>query len=235
MLYNIRIMAESLLLRMQTPDDVSQHYIRNGAPTVHVVTGLELADGSNLVASCHDPSRPEVTMALDWDEATAERVAEYYDRYLTASSASDGRWNCHNFVTEVKGWDVQWSDNAYPCYLPYKRRSVEPDQVQDQEAYAISGRLTMSRHSMLGLPDAQNLSVWGYGSNLVVASNTTTAEHYKGKIYPYKTPVQLGRVASWIVGADPTMPLKLPLRVRNMPEAAIKEADIGHELIRLCT
>jgi hypothetical protein len=202
-------MAETLQLRLQTPDDTSQRFIRNGAPTVHVVTGLELADGSNFVAPCHDSSRSEDVLTLDWEKANAEGVAEYYERYLTRPSVPDGRWNCHNFVTEVKGWDVQWSENAYPCYLPYKRRSIEPDQLQDQAAYAISGRFSMSRHSMLGLPDAQNLSIWGYRSNLVVASNTTTAEHYKGKIYPYKTPHQLGRVASWIVGADPVMPLKL--------------------------
>lgn len=203
-------MSEALQLRMQVPVNADQHLDRDGVLTAHIVTGVELADGSNFVGRSYNSSLPEDTLILEWEPAKAERVAEYFERYLAAPSMPNEGWNCHSFVTEAMGWDVQWSEKASPCYLPYERRQVGLDQLEDGVPYAISSRLRMPRHSMLGLPDpSQNLSVRGYCHNMVVADNTATLEQYKGKIYPYKAPCQLGRVASWIVDAR-ARPFRVP-------------------------
>jgi hypothetical protein len=207
-------MSETLQLRLQQ-EEIPAHPKHSPEPiAVQLVTGVELVDGTSFQGAGYSQYLPETTLSLEWPTDMAERVAEHYEKYLARFAQPDSDWNCHSFVADAMDWEVQWSSEGYPYYMPRKLRSVDPTQLQDQEPYAVSPIFKDIEHSMIGLPDpTQNLGVWGMRKNLRVAPNEATAKYYGGKIYPHKVPRRLGGIATRLLQSHDRIPLSVQHRV----------------------
>lgn len=186
------------------------------------VTGVELPDGTNWRGFNYEPQTPETNLALEWSVDNAERVAEFYQRYLTQPRGEqDSGWNCHSFVAMAMGWsDVRWK-GGFPGYMPKKLLPTSATSLQDGQPYAISTLGINLQHSVLGLPDpTKNLSVLGSGEELAITDNSAALKEYGGHFYRHKPPTKVDRLLARIACInDETIP--------------IEELQQGHQVSKL--
>ena len=165
----------------------------------YIVTGVEMADGRFIEGKQpYDDDQPTKIIALEWEKEKAERVADFYARYLGADSQPTDGWNCHKFVVDTMGWKVLWSEHANPYYLNPGFFAVK--NTVDEIPYVIRGKMDgvgFLTHSMLGLPDRNyTLGVDGHNAGLWVSPHAKVAKKYGDKIYRQYQPViqRLGKI-----------------------------------------
>ncbi len=159
-----------------------------------------MADGRFIEGKLYDGDQPAKTMPLHWEEEKAERVADFYTKYLAADSQPTDGWSCHKFVVHVMGWEVMWSDQGHPYYLTPGIFAVKNTMLRDETPYVVKGKMRGVRvlsHSMLGLPDPDyTLGVDGRDAGLWVKPHAAITRKYGDKIYQQYQPItqRLGRV-----------------------------------------
>lgn len=197
-------MSETLQLHHQLRHGVrwtadnARMYVTN-----QVVTGVELPDGTNFRGVAYRQDLPEQTTTLTWPTEQSERVAEYYQRFLTKDEVGKAGWNCHSFVAHVMGWNVRWDAGAYPYFMPFKHKSTPPTELENGVPYAVNkGVLAPTfTHSVMGLADpTHNLGVNGFLNQLYITSNETTRHQYAGNFQEHVAPRIASRAVSHLMG-----------------------------------
>jgi hypothetical protein len=110
----------------------------------------------------------------------------------------------------VMDWDVLWDKKAGPYDMLYDHQVVDPSQLKDQQPYALAKTFSGLQHSMMGLPDPErNLGVWGFQSDLCVATNEMTLNRYGCTVHSHVVSRKVGRVATRFFGLSEMLPTSI--------------------------